>query len=160
MIARFTGSVSIRVGCVLAGMVAFGCKSPSQADSSAVEGSAAVMTVGDPPPIKDPQLYLLSEGKKIQLGESVDEALRVFEPPKSAFELGPHFSGMRRIITTNTKNSRNCVGSICSFYGHTWDSLWVKHIIHASSFKKLSQVHNNKPLSKVLCRYSWNSILV
>lgn len=88
MIARFTGSVSIRVGCVLAGMVAFGCKSPSPADSSAVEGSAAVMTVGDPPPMKDPRLYLLSEGKKIQLGESVDEALRVFEPPKSAFELG------------------------------------------------------------------------
>jgi len=105
MIVRFSGRFLVQVGCALVGITAFGCKSATPGSTTGIEGSAPSVTVGDPPPLKDPQLYLLSEGKKIQLGESLDDALRVFEPPKSAFELGqlpPNFQPPYRAIGWET----------------------------------------------------------
>jgi hypothetical protein len=105
MIVRFSGRFLVQVGCALVGITAFGCKSATPGSTTGIEGSAPPVTVGDPPPLKDPQLYLLSEGKKIQLGESLDDALRVFEPPKSAFELGqlpPNFQPPYRAIGWET----------------------------------------------------------
>ena len=76
-------------------MVLAGCRAGEAAPSDSPDGEvAATSTVAEPLPIQDSVLHLLHHGDSLRLGVNYEEALKVYEPPKNAFdfaELPPNF---------------------------------------------------------------------
>jgi hypothetical protein len=72
-----------------------GCRAGEPTPSDNPDGElASSSTVAEPSPIRDSGLHLLHHGDSIRLGVNYEEALKVFEPPKNAFdfaELPPNF---------------------------------------------------------------------
>lgn len=79
---------------ILAAVLA-GCRTGDPATTDLPEGEGSVASaVSEPLPIQDSRLHLLHHGNSLNLGVNYDEALKVFEPPKNAFdftELPPNF---------------------------------------------------------------------
>lgn len=84
------GGIALVIAISLAG-----CRTGETAPSDSPEGElSSSSTVAEPSPIQDSGLHLLHHGDSIRLGVSYEDALKVFEPPKNAFdfaELPPNF---------------------------------------------------------------------
>ena len=80
---------------VLAAGILVGCRAAEPAAADVPDGETpAASAVSEPLPIQDSRLHLLYHGTPLSLGVNYEEALKVFEPSKNAFdftELPPNF---------------------------------------------------------------------